>query len=373
MYYTEYTFNPLYLPNPDRNEDTILISVIIPVYNAESYLSRCLNSVLASACSDFEIVLINDGSTDGSLKICTEYAGRDRRIRLITQENQGVSAARNRGISEALGEWLIFLDADDFITNDFLDMTARPEYRQTELILFRFATCAFGASVPDCCLEASKDRPNIPSYRYEGEEMLQLIRRILVPSPLTENDALDFRTPCARVYRKSILEQYSIRFSPDIKIGEDLLFNLEYQLRAKSCVFVPGTVYFYAVHEDSSSHQFNPRLHENHARLLHAVRDVLNQCGMYSSLDEDYASYALENLAYVLIHEVFSPHSPRTYRENRKLCQEMRRNRMYIDAFAHNRKTGILPRKVLVFFFRLRCYLIVKLISGISYFYLQKR
>ena len=108
-----------------------MISVIIPVYNAEPCLRRCLDSVLASACGDFEIVLINDGSTDGSLKICTEYATGDRRIRLITQENQGVSAARNRGIDEALGEWLIFLDADDFITDDFLSMTARPEYRQT--------------------------------------------------------------------------------------------------------------------------------------------------------------------------------------------------------------------------------------------------
>lgn len=344
-----------------------MISVIIPVYNAEPCLRRCLDSVLASVCDDFEIILINDGSTDGSPKICTEYAKRDRRIRLITQKNQGVSAARNRGISEALGEWLIFLDADDFITDDFLGMAARPEYRQTELILFRFATCASGASVPDCCREASKDRSNIPSYRYEGEEMLQLIRRILVPRPLTENDALDFRTPCARAYRKSILEQYSIRFSPDIKIGEDLLFNLEYQLRAKSCVFIPGTVYFYVVHEDSSSHQFNPWLHENHARLLKAVRDVLDQCGMYSSLEKDYASYALENLTYVLIHEVFSPHSPRTYRKKRKLCQEMQQNRLYVNAFDYNRKTGILPRKILVLCFRLKCYLSVSLISRVSY------
>ena len=344
-----------------------MISVIIPVYNAEPCLRRCLDSVLASACGDFEIVLINDGSTDGSLKICTEYATGDRRIRLITQENQGVSAARNRGIDEALGEWLIFLDADDFITDDFLSMTARPEYRQTELILFLFATCASDASAGDCCQEASKDRNNIPVYSYQGEEMRRLIRRILVPGPLTENASPDFRTPCARAYRKSILERYSIRFSPDIKIGEDLLFNLEYQLRANSCVFIPATVYFYAVHEDSSSHRFNPGLHENHAWLLQAVRGVLDQCDMNSALEEDYYSYALENLTYVLIHEIFSPHSPRKYRGNRKLCREMRQNRIYVKAFQYNRKTGILPRRILVLFFRLKCYPIAALISRVSF------
>ncbi len=348
-----------------------MISVIIPVYNAEPYLRRCIDSVLASACGDFEIILINDGSTDKSLTICNEYAGRDRRIRLITQENQGVSAARNRGIGEALGEWLIFLDADDFITGDFLSMADRPEYRQTDLILFRFATCACDVAVTDCCREASKDRGNISACRYEGKEMHRLIRRILVPRPLAENCALDFRTPCARVYRKSILEQYSIRFSPDIKIGEDLLFNLEYQLRAKSCVFIPGTVYFYAVHGDSSSHHFNSGLHENHARLLQAVRDVLDKCGMYSSLEEDFYSYALENLTYVLIWEIFSPHSPRTYRESRRLCREMRQNRIYREAFLYNRISGSLPRKVLVLFFRIGWYLPVRLISGISCLYLE--
>lgn len=359
----------------------MLISVIIPVYNAEPYLRRCLDSVLASACGgfDFEIIIINDGSTDGSLAICNEYAGRDRRIRLITQENQGVSAARNRGLREALGEWLIFLDADDFITDSFLGMTARPEYRQTELILFQFATCASqDSSVRIHDSPQAPDSPADPDGSsdaccYQGEAMLRLVRRILVPRPLDSRCSLDFRTPCARAYRRSILEQYSIRFSPDIKIGEDLLFNLEYQLQAKSCVLIPRTVYFYAVHGDSSSHHFNPGLHENHARLLQAVRDVLDKCGVYSSLEEDYASYALENLTYVLIHEIFSPHSPRTYRENRKLCREMRQNPIYVKAFEYNRKTGILPRRILVLFFRLKCYLLVNLISRVSYAYLEKR
>lgn len=353
-----------------------MISVIIPVYNAQRTLTRCIDSVLASAYGGFEILLVNDGSTDESLAICSAYAERDSRIRLVTQENQGVSAARNRGLREAKGEWVVFLDADDFISDDFLDMVARPEYRQMDLVLFQFAIYSPDAPAASRDKEAPKGaRMEAPMEArcYQEDQMLPLVRRILAPRPLDDGFAPDFRTPCARAYRKSILDQYAIRFSPDIRIGEDLLFNLEYQLRARSCAAIPRTVYFYDVHGDSSSHHFNPGLHENHARLLQAVRDVLKDSGRYAAYEQDYYSYALENLTYVLIREIFSPHSPRKYRESRKLCQEMRRNPMYIDAFAYNRKTGILPRKVLVLFFRLKCYLIVKLISGVSFVYLQKR
>ena len=349
-----------------------MISVIIPVYNAELTLSRCIDSVLASACGDFEIILVNDGSADKSPEICSAYAGKDSRIHFVTQENQGVSAARNRGIREASGEWIIFLDADDFISDDFLSLVARPEYRHMDLILFRFAIHSSDVSAVSRDTDAPEGMP-VEAHCYQGDGMLPLLRRILAPRPLDDGFAPDFRTPCARAYRKSILEQYAIRFSPDIRIGEDLLFNLEYQLKAGSCAVIPRTVYFYDVHGDSSSHHFSPWLHENHARLLQAVRDVLDSSGMFAALEEDYYSYALENLTYVLIREIFSPHSPRKYRESRKLCQEMRWNRMYIDAFSYNRKTGILPRKVLVLFFRLKCYLIVKFISGVSYVYLQKR
>ncbi len=101
-----------------------MISVVIPVYNVEQYLGGCLDSVLCSVYQDFELILVNDGSTDGSFQICGEYAARDSRIRLISQENTGVSAARNRGIDACQGEWIVFVDADDFISPNFLNLVA---------------------------------------------------------------------------------------------------------------------------------------------------------------------------------------------------------------------------------------------------------
>ena len=397
-----------------------MISVIIPVYNAEPYLNRCIDSVLASAYSDFEIILVNDGSTDRSPDICRAYAENDIRVVFLSQENRGVSSARNLGLEAARGEWIVFLDSDDFITDDYLSLTADKAYGQQDLILFRFAKHASSASRPTpgetdsslpgaadsglpgaadsglsgatACADAVHLSPDFatgsdgivpdraPNVRdgqgadnfsekallYQGGEMLDLISRILVPRPLTESCSPDFRTPCARAYRRSLIERYSIRFSPDIRIGEDLLFNLEYQLRAKSCAYVPKTVYFYDIHGDSSSHHFNPGLRQNHGRLL-------EKNGMFPRLQRDYCSYALENLTYVLIREIFSPLSTRKYRESRRLCREMRRSPLYRQAMRQNLSTGILPRRILVSAFWLRCYLLTALISRVSYAWLERR
>ena len=428
-----------------------MISVIIPVYNAEPYLNRCIDSVLASAYSDFEIILVNDGSTDRSPDICRAYAENDIRVVFLSQENRGVSSARNLGLEAARGEWIVFLDSDDFITDDYLSLTADKAYGQQDLILFRFAKHASSASRPapgetdsglpgaadsglsgamdsslpgaadsglsgamdsslpgaadsglsgaTACADAVHLSPDFatgsdgivpdraPNVRdgqgadnfsekallYQGGEMLDLISRILVPRPLTESCSPDFRTPCARAYRRSLIERYSIRFSPDIRIGEDLLFNLEYQLRAKSCAYVPKTVYFYDIHGDSSSHHFNPGLRQNHGRLLEAVRETLEKNGMFPRLQRDYCSYALENLTYVLIREIFSPLSTRKYRESRRLCREMRRSPLYRQAMRQNLSTGILPRRILVSAFWLRCYLLTALISRVSYAWLERR
>lgn len=420
-----------------------MISVIIPVYNAEPYLNRCIDSVLASAYSDFEIILVNDGSTDRSPDICRAYAENDIRVVFLSQENRGVSSARNLGLEAARGEWIVFLDSDDFITDDYLSLTADKAYGQQDLILFRFAKHASSASRPapgetdsglpgaadsglsgamdsslpgaadsglpgaadsglsgaTACADAVHLSPDFatgsdgivpdraPNVRdgqgadnfsekallYQGREMLDLISRILVPRPLTESCSPDFRTPCARAYRRSLIERYSIRFSPDIRIGEDLLFNLEYQLRAKSCAYVPKTVYFYDIHGDSSSHHFNPGLRQNHGRLLEAVREALEKNGMFPRLQRDYCSYALENLTYVLIREIFSPLSTRKYRESRRLCREMRRSPLYRQAMRQNLSTGILPRRILVSAFWLRCHLLTALISRVSYAWLERR
>lgn len=98
-----------------------MVSIIVPIYNVEQYISKCIESILAQTYRDFELILVDDGSTDMCGKICDEYAKQDSRVHVIHQENKGVSAARNAGISLAKGEYIMFVDSDDFITENMLE------------------------------------------------------------------------------------------------------------------------------------------------------------------------------------------------------------------------------------------------------------
>ncbi len=116
-----------------------MISVIVPVYNVESYLRKCLDSILAQTYQDLEILVIDDGSTDGSGKICDEYAEKDARIKVFHTKNRGLSAARNLGLNEAHGEWISFVDSDDWVEPDFCKEPLKTAIQyNTDLVIFRF-------------------------------------------------------------------------------------------------------------------------------------------------------------------------------------------------------------------------------------------
>ena len=104
----------------------ISISIIVPVYKAELFLPRCIDSILTQTFTDFELLLIDDGSPDNSGSICDEYALKDKRIRVFHKENGGVSSARNLGLDNAKGEWITFIDADDWISNTFIEHLYKP-------------------------------------------------------------------------------------------------------------------------------------------------------------------------------------------------------------------------------------------------------
>lgn len=339
-----------------------MISVIVPVYNAEKYLYRCIDSILNSTYENFEIILVNDGSTDSSPSICEEYSMRDSRVKVIHQRNLGVSSARNNGINNCNGQWIVFVDSDDFISNDFLSIIAREKYQNVDFLLFDYVKFITGHKVTD--------HP-VHTLTFRDSDMRRLIKRILVPQPLSPNGRTDFRSPWAKAYKKSVIDRYSIRFSPDLAIGEDLLFNMEYQLRCDSCVYVTAPVYYYDIHIGSATHGFRTGLVPNHARLQRQLKALLEQCHMLPLLENEFYSYCLENLTYVLIWEVFSPLSPRPYRTNCMLCAGMQKNALYKKAMKYNWNNGILPRKILVFFFRLKLYRITSVICRASYTYLK--
>lgn len=198
------------------------ISIIVPVYNTEQYLNRCIDSILSQSFTNFELLLIDDGSTDKSGDICDEYARKDERIKVFHKKNGGVSSARNMGLDFARGEWITFVDADDWIVKDCLNW----EYSlfQEDLIIFSYYNNS----------ETSNNLFPINSFVTKGKDELNDLYQTLIYKGF-------FRTVWSKLFKKSIIN--NLRFDEAISIGEDHLFLLNYLCKIEACRFVDKPFY----------------------------------------------------------------------------------------------------------------------------------
>ena len=206
------------------------VSIIVPVYNAEATLSRCVDSVLNQQYTDFELLLVDDGSPDGSGALCDRYAAQDARVRVIHQKNAGVSAARNRALDAARGTYLQFLDSDDWITPDATRSLVRAaEEHRCDLVIADF-------------------------YRVVGERLSRkgdidedtVLTREGYAAHMMENPA-DFYYGVLwnKLYRRDIVERHHLRMDPEISWCEDFLFNLEYIRWAERFYPLQLPIYYY--------------------------------------------------------------------------------------------------------------------------------
>lgn len=343
-----------------------MISIIIPIYNTEKYLSRCIDSVLASSYQDFEIILVNDGSVDSCQQICRRYSERDCRIRSVDQVHKGVSEARNRGIDESNGEWIVFVDSDDMIAPDFLEMIAREEYQEQELLIFDYVRRIGKRGVV-----SGKEKPAILYYGKRDRDFL--IASLLNMEQLTENGNVGLPSPWAKAYKKDVINRYRIRFPIGIIIGEDRLFNIEYLLKMQSCAYISQMVYLVEVRQDSVMRGFQLHYLENDLKYQKRLEVVLKENGIFSAVEYAYYNSVLSNMADVLVRGIFHPNSVRNYRENCGLCREMKKDAIYGKALKYNWRLGVLPRRVLLFFYQLGWFGHVELICRLSYRVLEKK
>lgn len=345
-----------------------MISIIIPVYNTEKYLGRCINSVLASTYKNFEILLIDDGSKDRSLAICREYSDKDRRVRVFAQENQGVSAARNKGIEESRGEWIVFVDSDDFISSDFLAVIAENIDQGVDIILFDY--CKYkrrlNANIEDRFCNY------ISSINYCTEYRFSIIQKMLCAKELTDNTNTSLLSPWAKVYKKSLILENGIRFPTDIKIGEDRLFNLEYYFKIRNYMHISRTVYYVTWRADSLSHCYQVDLIDNYHIFHRKLRKIMIEQGIFETLQDAYYDTVLANMTEILIYGIFHPYSTRTRSERRRICRSVHEDEIVRQALENSKKKGNLPRRILLFFFGREHYGTVNLICKLSYFVLRR-
>ena len=213
------------------------ISVIVPVYNTEQYLHRCINSIITQTFTDFELLLIDDGSNDSSGKICDEYAAKDSRVRVFHKENGRVSSARNLGLDNAHGKWISFVDSDDWVDSHYLEIL----YQDGK---YDFVTCYWRIVNDDsykCEIPKEKE--------YRGVSLIRIFLDLNIAR-------ISF--PYCRLYRKAIISTYKLSFNEKIHCSEDALFNITYLKYVDSIKQISNIVYYYEKHIGSLSRAFIP-------------------------------------------------------------------------------------------------------------------
>lgn len=207
-----------------RNET--LVSIIVPVYNSAQYLRKCIDSILAQSYTEFELLLINDGSEDHSGLICDDYAQSDNRIQVFHQGNAGVSAARNLGLEKHTGEHFLFIDSDDYIQERYLEE------------LMKYASCDFVQC--SCCSEPVGNDYLFVDGNFEGsDEIKQCLLKYIYP---------EFTVPFGRLYKSSIQRKNKLFFDTYLYSGEDTLWVSQYLLCVHSLRVSSYIGYIYVHH-----------------------------------------------------------------------------------------------------------------------------
>jgi len=268
-------------------KSNVKVSVIVPVYNAAGHLPRCIESLLGQSLRDCEFIFVNDGSQDDSAGIIERYQREDARIRLVSQRNEGVSAARNAGLREARGEYVGFVDADDHIAGDMYE-TLFETARQSD--------CDVVISQFESELEGRKA---VTAYPFPQHDVLNrdYIEREIIPFFIRSDE---LNTACTKLYRHRVIKEHGVQFPYKVALGEDGMFNMQFFKHASSARYIGYTGYYYR--EVAGSATRNRAAKDYFARALEVYRHELDD-GMTPSLDRK----AVERLKSIrLIHSVIS-------------------------------------------------------------------
>lgn len=261
------------------------ISIIIPVYNAEIYLERCVNSVLMQTFQDFELILVNDGSKDNSLAICNRYSEIDQRVTVVNQSNGGVSSARNHGIEVATGNYICFVDADDYVAPEYLEQLYEDAQRDETIDLVFQGRIKKDGSIQ---VEVSPGIDRTFNLNEDSAffESLSLFRYCAVYSKL---------------FKREIIRENNIRFLTELNHGEDFDFLAKYLCHCNVVHVSSRMNYYYMINDGSISSKFNSFEHKYLGlnRIYSSLLELYHKQHEPASLGKqinDYIAYSVGGL-----------------------------------------------------------------------------
>ncbi|MBI9014106.1 MAG: glycosyltransferase [Clostridiales bacterium] len=248
-----------------------MVSIIVPIYNCEKYLERCIVSILNQTYSDLELILVNDGSTDGSLDVCKKFIAADNRIKLINKINTGVSDSRNKGLQMAKGKLIGFVDADDWVDNSTFDKAIEALIiNDADYVIFDYW------EVTKSNERTLKTSSNIIGEKNITEEEIDNIINNIIGGKDNFNTDIVLGTIWRGVFKKEIINRNGISFDTSLTLGEDLLFLIKYLKSCGSVFYLDIPLYYYNYNPNSITRRYQEGLIAGIISLNSSIIDVLS-------------------------------------------------------------------------------------------------
>lgn len=245
------------------------VSIVVPVYNVEKYLKRCVDSLIGQSYPNLEILLIDDGSKDNSLSICKEYELKDSRIRVFHKENEGLGLTRNYGIERATGRYITFVDSDDYLTSDAV-----------ETMLEKATATDADVVIANNYYKDEEQKVTLPERLYSGTEIKEVLMVHMMGNKGNELDALSY-TAWGKLYKKDLFTQNNLVFPSERKlIWEDLAFSVEAYPLCEKVYVLHKPVYYYCFNEGSLTHTYKPNKLELVMELYHYMGIKIQELGL---------------------------------------------------------------------------------------------
>lgn len=309
-----------------------LASVIIPIYNVETYIERCIKSLLVQTYKELQIIIIDDGSTDRSLAICEEYSSNYPNIEVHHTENRGVSSARNYGLRFVKGKYVFFVDGDDYVTKTYIEhFMCEKDY---DYVAGGYHTNSLeGREIKynDCCM-------SIDEYKSECRNNWNKVPSVVV---------------WGNRYKANIIQKNRIRFDEECKIGEDTRFNVEYLSYSQTIKVVDNTEYVYCARPDSALRKYWPE----------RLEEEKNECILKEKLlgeaeDFDWIKFIHWNVA--LEHYYLFAHKKGKKKHARKKLKETINNAYFRMSIPYIKKNGTIDMKIEAACLQMRSYNLFK-------------
>jgi glycosyltransferase involved in cell wall biosynthesis len=322
-----------------------LISIIVPIYNAEKYLKECIDSIINQTYKNIEIILVDDGSTDNSGKICDDYAKNDNRIIVIHKQNGGVSSARNNGLDQATGKWIAFVDADDWIDKDYCNILLDEANDDTNIVC-----CGYKRTSGSQVEEVNSDNQII---KYSGMGFIEKLLNVqngygFVHTKLFENNIIN-----------------NIRFDETLKVAEDALFNMQVSKNANTVKVINKSIYNYRVTSNSAVRKYD----ENY---INKYIDGMNACSKFvndnfsdnAKIMQNLNNFVVYHLLLIAVNYCYNPQN------NTKNKLKQLKDTCNIELFKNaikgsNYNDLSLTRKITLFTIKTKLYFITGLICKI--------